>query len=81
MATFQKLAKKIKTDLGIEVYELRRCYHSNHQLSSGAYSWTGKIVSGGTVCSTVSATDLLKNDILETVEDIAGRSPTEIEII
>lgn len=43
MTVFEKLARRIKDDLGLEVRpdSLQRTYHGCWQLKAGGYSWIG----------------------------------------
>jgi hypothetical protein len=74
MTTFEKLAKKIKNDLGIDVENISRTYAGNYMKGSGAFVWCGNEVGrnndiGG--CDT--ATETLKKDKLETLYHGTGR--------
>jgi hypothetical protein len=69
MSTFKRLAKKIKQDTGFDVTELERTYTGIHQQSHGAFVWRG-IYNGHTCGSTVTATELLKQDKITVMEQI-----------
>jgi len=61
MRTFEKLAKRIKEDMGIELVDFYRTYAGINMKSSGAFVWAAKIKgSNKEVSSTVTATELLK---------------------
>jgi hypothetical protein len=77
MTVFEKLAIKIKADLGFSVENFERTYAGIHERSRGAFVWTCKRkVSGVIIGSTSTATELLKKDKLVYI----GGSTVQIEI-
>lgn len=82
MTTFEKLAKRIKDELNIEVNpaSLKRTYAGYWQKAAGAFVWKGYVYGSShqkTIGSIESATKLLKEKRLVVVEE----SFNEIEII
>ena len=45
LSTFEKLAIKIKKDLGYDVVDIKRTYVGIHMKASGAQVWRGKLKS------------------------------------
>jgi len=77
MTTFERLANKIRRDVGIETYDLKRTYARSAK-ASGAPVWIGKIKGSNLeVVSGYTATELLKSPKLKKV---SGWSFGEIEI-
>jgi hypothetical protein len=77
MTTFERLAKKIKDDTGVEVYDLRRTYARNAK-KSDAPVWIGKVRGSGLeVVSGYTATELLRAEKLKKTK---GWRLSEIDI-
>lgn len=61
MTTFERLAKRLKKDIGYDLVDFRRTYAGIHMRGSGAFVWVSKIKGTNTeISSTVTATELLK---------------------
>ena len=61
MTTFEKLAKRIKEDIGYNLIDFRRTYAGIHMRGSGAHVWIARIKETNTdISSTKTATELLK---------------------
>lgn len=70
MSTFDRLRAKIKKDTGLNVTNFKRTYASVQQQGSGAFVWTAEM--GCESCgSTVSASELLKQDKIELMEQVS----------
>ena len=82
MTTFEKLVKRIKKDidLNVDIKSLNRTYAGKLLKSSGAFSWEGKLLNRGliTIGSCYSATELLKSKCK--LVSSADRFGLEIEI-
>jgi len=63
MTTFEKLAKRIKKDTGIELVNFRRTYAGHWQKSNGNWVWGAydKDNFANDIGSTYTATELLKS--------------------
>lgn len=63
MTTFERLAKRIKSDTGIELINFRRTYAGHWQKSNGNWIWGAYDAenSAHDVGSCISATELLKS--------------------
>lgn len=61
LSVFDKLAAKIKNDLGITVVDIKRRYTGINMKATGAFCWAGK-EDGGVfeIGSSTPATELLK---------------------
>ena len=69
MITFEKLAVKIRKDLGLKLTNFKRTYAGLHQRSSGAFIWTAECVdSKDDIGSTITASELLKREKIEEME-------------
>lgn len=62
MTTFEKLQKRIKEELGLDLVEFGRCYPGYWQRAQGAWSWGARYNISGTkwIGSQWSATKCLK---------------------
>lgn len=71
MTTFERLAKRIKKDIGYNLVNFRRTYAGVHMRGSGAFVWIANIKgSNEQISSTVSAIELLRKKIpLEIMND------------
>lgn len=81
MTTFQRLAKRLKTDLGftVDIATLKRTYAGKWLRSSGAFSWScSSLDNPCKVGSIYIATELLRST-KPLVAEMSG--PVEIEII
>ena len=75
MTTFEKLAEKIKTDLGYNVENIKRTYAGINMKSSGAFTWCGNEVGSfreiGGCCP---AKETLERYKLESIHHRGGRT-------
>jgi hypothetical protein len=61
MKTFEKLAKRLKKDIGYDLVDFKRTYAGIHMRGSGAFVWTAKIKgTNNLISSTITATELLQ---------------------
>jgi len=61
MTTFEKLAIRLKKDIGYDLVDFRRTYAGIHMKGSGAFVWVATIKDTNfEISSTVTATELLK---------------------
>jgi hypothetical protein len=63
LTTFERLAKRIKKDLGIDLINFRRTYAGHHQKSAGNWIWGAYNAENAAddIGSCYSATELLKS--------------------